>query len=172
MTHVFLEKIDLDITKEDLHIDEMLFNPYSYQQQFIKIIVSPDICINAANVAEVIEHTGKTVKIEAMERLSRLLYQSCRFVADKLNHCGPITCHLFLSSNGSQSFPEHTDPDDVLIYVVEGEKTMKLGNDLITIMPGQALFIPYNTMHQAINNKDSIMLSFGLERYILEKLEL
>jgi mannose-6-phosphate isomerase-like protein (cupin superfamily) len=170
MTHELLEKMNLGIVKEDLHIDQILFSPYSYQQEFIKIIMSPDICINALNIIEVMGHVGKTIKIEAMERLSKPLHQLCHYVANKLNHDGPVTCHLFLAYSGSESFPEHADPDNVLIYVVDGEKTMKLGNELITIMPGQALFIPYNTMHQAINNKDSIILSFGLERYTLEKL--
>lgn len=170
MTYVIIENMNLQITKEDLHVDEILFSPYTYQQEFIKIIVSPDMCISAANVAETMRHVDKTIKIEGMERLSETLYRLCREVSDKMSHDGPVTCHLFLSRAGSESFPEHKDPDNVLIYVVDGEKTMKLGEEMITLTSGQALFMLHDTVHQAINFKDSIMLSFGLERYTLEKI--
>jgi mannose-6-phosphate isomerase-like protein (cupin superfamily) len=170
MTHVSIEKMNLNIVKEDLCIDEILFSPYAYQQQFIKIIVSPDICIDALNVADTIRHADKTIKIEGMERLSKTFYRLCRQIADKMSHDGPVTCHLFLSRLDSQSFPMHTDPDNVLIYVVDGEKTIVLDNEIVTLTPDQALFIPYGMRHQAINHKESIMLSFGLERYTVEKL--
>jgi mannose-6-phosphate isomerase-like protein (cupin superfamily) len=170
MTHVFIEKMNLGITEEDLHIDEVLFSPYTYQQEFIKIIVSPDVCINALNVADTVRHADKTIKIEGMEKLSNTLYRLCRQIADKMSHDGPVTCHLFLSRSGSESFPVHTDPDNVLIYIVNGEKTIVLDNETITLTTDQALFMPYGTNHQAINQKESIMLSFGLERFIVEKL--
>jgi mannose-6-phosphate isomerase-like protein (cupin superfamily) len=171
MTHVVLEMMDLGISKEDLYIDQILFSNFSYEQEFIKIITSPEICINALNVNDTVRHADKTIKIEAMERFSETLYRLCRRIADELNHDGPVTCHLFLSRINSDSFPSHTDPDDVLLYVVDGEKTIILSNETVTLTPGQALFMPYGTVHQAINRKDSIMLSFGLERYTLEKLE-
>lgn len=170
MIHVTFPEMNLNITKEDLHIDEVLFSPYSYQQEFIKILVSPDVAINSANVVETKRHADKTIKIESMEKLSEKLYRLCRDVADELSHDGPVTCHLFLAPAGSESFPRHTDPDNVLIYVVDGEKTIELDEGQIVLTSGQALFMLHDTPHRAINNKDSIMLSFGLERYTLEKL--
>lgn len=170
MSNILKLNMNLGITKEDLFIDDLLFNPYSYQQESVKAIISEDICINLLNVSDLTRHVDKTIKIENMEKLSEKLYRLCRQVADKLSHDGPVTCHLFLAPPGSISFARHTDPDNVLIYVVDGEKVIKLDNEEVTLTPGAALFMQHGTPHQAINNKYSIMLSFGLERYILEKL--
>ena len=170
MKYEKIPDLDLGITKEDLHLDDVLYNPYFYEQELVKVIVSPTHCIAAGSVGEMAEHVDRTVKIEGMEKLSWYLHRRCEQLAAMRNHDGPVTCHLFLARNLSDSFPEHTDPDDVVIYVVEGEKTMLVEGEEIVLRPGEALYMPHGTRHQAINRQASIMLSFGLERYLLEKI--
>jgi len=159
------------IKKEDLHIDKVLFSTHTYEQQLVKIISTPVDHFTASSVGEMIEYKDKTIKIEGMEKLSAKLHASSRMLSSWFNHIGPVTCHLFIAHENSSSFDSHTDPDDVLIYMVEGEKTV-LFKDIepIVIKAGDGLFIPYGIEHQIINHKASLMLSFGLERFLLEKL--
>ena len=71
---------------------------------------------------------------------------------------------------GGYTFKPHTDPDDVLIYVVEGEKGMVVETTVYDLKAGDSLFIPANTPHYAVNNKASIMISLGLEKWMVDKL--
>lgn len=163
--------LNLGITKADLHLDDVLYQPFFYEQELVKVIVSPEQCVTARTVADAVSHVDKTIKIEGLEKLSRTFHQLCGRLAAALDHDGPVTCHLFLARKNSESFPEHTDPDNVLIYVVDGEKTMKVGDKEFVLQPGEALFLPHGTPHQALNRMGSIMLSFGLERFLLEKIQ-
>ena len=104
-----------------------------------------------------------------MEKYNQEIYNYCKYLAKQKNHNGPITCHAFRAYPESISFDTHTDPDDVLLYVTEGIKTIQIDNRYIHLGINESLFIPANTPHRAINNDSSLMLSFGLEKFMCDK---
>lgn len=157
------------ITKEVLAIDEMLSNPYPYEQGLVKYIRNNG-SFTANSPMDVVNNPDVPIKIEGYEYLNRTMYKECGRLADHFNFDGRVTCHLFLSSKGSLSFDMHTDPDDVVVYMVEGSKTFVFDNRSVTLSEGDILSIPKNLPHQAINDEASIMLSFGLESFIEQKL--
>lgn len=158
------------ITESTLEVDDILSSPYPYEQQLVKILTG-DIAIDAQSPSDVLEHSDKVIKIEGYEKLNRTLFRVCQSLAKEFRHDGPVTCHLFVSPAGGKSFPWHTDPDHVILYMVEGYKTMEVeGQGSIVMQPGSSIYIPQGTHHRAINIRSSKMLSFGLERFITEKL--
>lgn len=157
------------VSEDDLDIDGLLAGPYMYEEGFVKHIVG-GIVRQANSLADVIEYADKVLKIEGIEKLSPFLFSTCQQVAEFFQHKGPVTCHLFRSPYGSISFPLHTDPDDVVIYMVKGNKVFKTDSDDVLVNEGEWLHIPKGSMHRGWNIEDSIMLSFGLELFIVEKL--
>lgn len=129
------------------------------------------------NFAEVMKHPNRSVKIERMEDYNSDILSYCLKLEDMYEHAGPITCHLFYAKAGAYSFSEHSDPDDVVLYCCEGMKTISMeghtmgGNPLFTIKEGSRLHIPAGTKHQAINEHEALTLSFGLEKFIEEKVD-
>lgn len=109
-----------------------------------------------------------TIKIEGMERYSKYIFNKCKELGS--NHNGPVTCHAFIAQSNSPSFDMHTDPDDVYIYCIDGKKSMIVNDENITIMPGEFVYIPANTPHQATNTDFAFTLSFGLEKFLKDKL--
>jgi quercetin dioxygenase-like cupin family protein len=97
-----------------------------------------------------------TVKIEGLEKH----YKS---ITHDLGITKKHTVHLYVSPKDSKSFPTHTDPIDVFIYVIEGTKVMEVDNFTHTIKEGEYISIPAGTPHRAINNYNSTMLSIGVE---------
>lgn len=155
---------------EDLFLNNMLYSPYMYEQQLIKFIARSGESNTLVSVNDMINHMGETFKIEGVEKLSDKLHGICRKLADAFEHNGAVTCHLFVAEAGTGSFPMHTDPDDVLMYVVEGSKTIELEDEVIILNAGDSLFLSKNTPHKAINEQASTMLSFGFERFLIDKI--
>ena len=98
-----------------------------------------------------------TVKIEGLETQ----YES---ITHDLGIDKKHSVHLYISPKDSKSFPTHTDPIDVFIYVIEGTKVMEVNNSIHTIKEGEYIFIPAETPHRAINIHDSTMLSIGIKK--------
>jgi mannose-6-phosphate isomerase-like protein (cupin superfamily) len=156
---------------EDLMLDTLLNHPLVYDQNLVKVIDKGG-CYEIRSVAEYIEAKeldNLPIKLEGAENLSEKLYSVSRKLAELFNHPGHVSCHVFISGKGSISFDTHTDPDDVFLYVVQGSKTMIVDGVERRIDEGMELFIPHNTPHKANNIEASIMLSFGLERFMLDK---
>ena len=57
----------------------------------------------------------------------------------------------------------------VFLEVIEGTKNLIVDGEWHTLESGQTLFIPANTPHEVINQDDSLMLSFGLESYLIDR---
>lgn len=156
-----------DITLDDLHLDELLFSPYPYEQQMVKYITADGRQITAFDASEMMKvREHGTIKIEGMEKISKKVFDALK----QIDHHGPVTCHVFIASQNAPSFPDHTDPDDVLIYVVDGVKTMCIDHIDLPLSVGQSIFIKAGTLHRAINHRASVMMSIGLEKFVLEKL--
>jgi quercetin dioxygenase-like cupin family protein len=47
---------------------------------------------------------------------------------------------------------------------------MSVDGKIVDLHPGQEVFIPANTPHEALNDEESLMLSFGLEDFYKNKL--
>lgn len=157
------------ISMESLNIEAILECPMFYTQGLVKYI-SEGRSYDCSNSLQYIQNETKVIKWEGFERYSSTIQREGHYLAKHLGHQGPFTCHLFLSPKGSLSFPIHTDPDDVVVYVVSGQKDFEHDGGVLTVRAGESLYIPANTPHRAINTHDSLMLSFGLERYLVEYL--
>ena len=72
------------------------------------------------------------------------------------------TIHAFRYWENSPSFPEHTDPVDVIVEVHEGEKFIEVKEIMHHLIEGEAVSIPANTPHRALNKKEGLMLSYGM----------
>tara|TARA_B100000768_G_scaffold4311_2_gene5266 strand:- start:2431 stop:2949 length:519 start_codon:yes stop_codon:yes gene_type:complete len=117
-----------------------------------------------------------SIKIERMEAYNSEIFSYCLELEDMYEHNGPITCHLFYAEKNAHSFKKHTDPDNVVIYCCEGMKTIAMeghtmgGEPVFTLKEGAILHIPANTLHQAFNEHEALTLSFGLEKFIEDKM--
>lgn len=141
-----------------------------YDQKLISVIDEESRQIFIDNLKELYKYRSCTIKLEQMEKYNKEIFDYCQFLSKKYYHQGPITCHLFRALKDSKSFGLHTDPDDVIILCVEGTKNIIVDGIKYKLKPQDSLFIPANTPHEAINEEDSLMLSFGLEKFYIEKI--
>ena len=72
------------------------------------------------------------------------------------------TVHVFHNWDGGPSFPEHTDPIDVIIYVLDGCKNVVVNDNPVTLLPGEMVHIPANLKHKATNEHRALILSYGM----------
>lgn len=158
------------IDEATLMIDQFFSSPHPYEQQLVRYILN-DKSYGIFGPMDYLEHgLDKPIKAEGFERLNSTMYQECQRLAGHFNHYGYVSCHLFLSPKGSKSFTMHTDPDDVIIHMVQGRKVFESPDGQVELSAGESLYIPRGTHHRAINVDSSIMLSFGLEQFLEKKL--
>ena len=149
---------------------EVLYNDYLYQERLVSYIDDIGLQRYVEKFSEILGKESITIKLEGMERFSKDLFNKGQELALNYNHKGPVTCHVFYAKENSPSFGMHTDPDDVIIVCVEGKKTLIVDSVYITLNPGEEVYIPYNTPHQALNEYEALSLSYGLERFIEDKM--
>ena len=141
-----------------------------YEQKIISIINTENKQIYINNLKELYEYPFCTIKLEQMEKYNQEIFNHCETLSQKYKHCGPVTCHAFRAFQRSNSFGLHTDPDNVIMYCVHGSKKIIVNNTERILNKNDLLFIPANTPHEAINEEESLTLSFGLEKFYIEKL--
>ena len=159
-------KIRLDEVVEFIH------NPLAYEQKLVSIINTKGEQITLSSFNELYRDELTTIKVEGFEKYSIDVWNKCQQLGLAYNHPGPITCHAFIAKRDSPSFKLHTDPDDVIIYCVEGSKKLLIEDCYTTLTSGMQVYIPANTPHQAFNDSESFTLSFGLENYLKDKARL
>ncbi len=157
------------ISEAMLTIDEFANSNYPYEQGLIKVIRN-NASYAISNQLEYLSTTEHPIKFEGYERLNPVMFRESKRLGDHLGHNGFVSCHVFISPKDSQSFGIHTDPDDVVLYMVKGRKVFEHPEGTVELNEGQTLVIPRNYPHRAINTDDSIMLSFGLELFLEQKL--
>lgn len=157
------------VTEERLAVDKLLDSLYPYDQGLIKIVRDAGM-YDAFSIMDVLEHEDKPLKIEGIERLNFIMHSECQRLGNHFRHKGPVTCHMFRSPKDSISFPMHEDLDDVVVHMVKGRKIFESPSGDLELLEGESIFIPRGVKHRAINVEASLMLSFGLERFIAEKL--
>jgi mannose-6-phosphate isomerase-like protein (cupin superfamily) len=151
--------------------EKFALSNYALEEKIVNIIDEQGRQILIESVSQFLSYQQCTIKIQSMEKYNRAIYQKCLELKEEFNHDGPITCHGFRAYPDSASFGMHTDPDDVYLLVAEGLKTMKANGRYIQLKAGDTLYIPANTPHQAHNTHSSLMLSFGLEKFMIEKID-
>lgn len=160
--------------KRIAEFDTLLSSGFAYSQGLVKMISEDQRDHDLITMGDYFKASNlkimPTIKVEGIERYNEFFAQLVKKVALGFLHKGPVSCHLFWSKPGSPSFPEHTDPDDVVIYVAQGSKLMIVNGEHHWIREGQYLHIPANTPHRAENRDGSFMFSIGLEKYIKDKL--
>lgn len=114
-------------------------------------------------------YNGCSIKLEGLERYSRELAVKCAGLKIMYDHAGPMTCHAYRAYPGSESFGLHSDPMPVFLEVIEGTKNMIVDNEWHTLQAGDTLYISANVPHEAINQDDSLILSFGFESYMIDQ---
>jgi mannose-6-phosphate isomerase-like protein (cupin superfamily) len=158
------------ITEESLRIEEILASPHCYEHGLLWCIRN-GATQQIFNQMEYLEFSqDNPVKIEGIERFNKTIYHASLALGMYLNHDGPVSCHLFLSPKDSLSFPFHQDMEDVVIYMVSGGKSFEGVSGEVEMTAGDSIYIPRGVLHRAVNTNSSVMLSFGLERYLEEKL--
>lgn len=158
------------VTENTLELNKVFESVYLYDERLIKIIDKNGLILDANSQLDLIKYHDCPIKIEGYEKFSNDILYVCRSLARYLAHSGPITCHVFKSPKDSVSFPMHVDPDNVVLYLLKGIKNFIVNNESVLLKEGDWFFIPSNVPHKAINVEDSIMLSIGLEKFIVEKL--
>lgn len=151
---------------------EFIHNPLAYEQKLVSIINTKGEQITLSSFGELYNDESTTIKVEGFEKYSSDIWNKCQQLGSKYNHTGPITCHVFIAKQDSPSFGLHTDPDDVIIYCVEGKKKLLIKDQYIILHSGEEVYIPANTLHQAFNESEAFTLSFGLEKYLKDKAKL
>jgi mannose-6-phosphate isomerase-like protein (cupin superfamily) len=158
------------LTVDCLKLDDLYQSVYPYEQGMIRIVHPDPMKHTASSIMDVIAFEDRVIKIEQYDKFNAVLFAVCRDLGIDFSHQGPVTCHVFVSPAGAESFPEHTDPDDVYLFMLRGEKRIRVEDHEHRLRAGNGLFIPHGTPHEAFTDQDSVMLSFGLEHFIEEKL--
>ena len=160
------------ITLKMLDLDRILMSPYAYEQGLVKMIGEDGKQHTLETVGDYAKasHKNVTIKIEGMERLNRMMFDITNKAARGVLHDGPVSCHCFIAKRMAPSFPNHQDPDGVMIYVVEGTKLLHVGGEEHWLRTGATITLAPDVMHRAENREASVMLSFGFEKFMTEKL--
>lgn len=159
------------VTEESLRILDVLASTYAYEQGLVFTIDHDGLDHRHTSANDYLEHRhGRSTKIEGMERLSPQLWKTCDTIVNGPAARGPFSCHVFIAGLDDSSFPDHTDPDGVFLYVVKGTKTMWVDGIKYVLREDETLYIPPNTAHHAENNYASIMLSIGFDSFMSEKI--
>lgn len=149
---------------------EVLQKDFLYEENLVSYIDSSGKQHCSRSFSDIISRQNVTVKIEGLERFNRKIFQECQRLSSLYVHKGPVTCHLFYSRIGSPSFGLHTDPDDVVIQCIEGKKSMEINGKKIILDSGERVYIPEGRPHRALNEFESLIFSFGLERFLEDKM--
>lgn len=109
--------------------------------------------------------SSETIKIECIELVSAGFMRTAKAVqkAEITESYRDITGHLFKAKAGGYSFPVHTDPVDVIVWCIDGCKTMEVDGREYVVEKGMGLLMPANIPHRATNKFDSVMISIGFE---------
>ena len=153
---------------------EVMFEPFILEEEMVRCIVENDegklVTDTQLSVESLMSNRGNAVNITGMERYCPATQGLVNDVKRSLGHYGPATMHIFVTPTGARSFPEHTDPDVVILCLLEGKKIFEIEGEQFEMEIGKFYRIPADAPHRAVYNEDSIMLSIGLEFFLKDKL--
>ena len=159
----------IEFTEEDFY--KIISSEIMYQEQLIKYIDKDGKEHTARSPADLAVCDDKcTVKVEGMERWSPEIFNLLQEFKDLFKTFDkPVTCHLFKSFKDGYTFKKHEDISDVIIYVLNGVKTMEVNEYEYIIDKNEYILIPKKTPHKATNKHDSMMLSIAFEEFLINK---
>jgi mannose-6-phosphate isomerase-like protein (cupin superfamily) len=95
-----------------------------------------------------------TVKVEGIEKTATI----------KKAFNLPVTdIHLFVAQRTSYSFKWHYDEVNVFLFVLRGQKRLRVRNKTYILNPGQGAVIPKRHLHRAFSRKGTWALSIGFK---------
>lgn len=167
-------KIETRINPRHLFdVDKLLFNAFLIEEECVRVI---DDGVNRAvrSVGDLLSHFDAVKTVVGLERYSPETQELLKDIATTFDHHGPMTMHLYASPADSVSFGPHTDPDDVLVCLLEGEKQFDIDGTTFEMRPGAFYHIPVGTTHHAVSvgENGAVMLSIGLERFLRDKADI
>ena len=127
---------------------------YMYDRTFYIDIDGKDVRI----VSDTYEEYFAKVQIKLAEQFDTLKVEGIERLVD----WNEGTIHAFRYWSGSPSFPEHTDPVEVILEVKEGSKLMEVNGQEVILEEGDIWPIFANTPHRALNEYEGLMFSYGL----------
>lgn len=151
-------------------IDSLLYNPLLMEEECVRV-VSGGLNKLVSTIGSLLEHVNDPKVVVNLERYSKESYAYINDVARSVGHDGPVTLHLYITPSGGVSFPSHTDPDDVVVCLIEGEKRFEIDSVEFDMIIGCCYLIKRGIYHRAVSSGEggSVMLSIGLERFLLDK---
>ena len=153
-------------------IGNFIETDYAFEERIVYAINDDKLQHCIVNLGELQKAMAAdcTIKVQSLEKLNPTIWGLCETFRLIYKHHGPITCHAFIAQAGSPTFAHHTDPDDVHLLVLNGTKRIEMISGKTHILnSGNMLFIKAGTSHCAINDAGSIMLSFGIEKFMEDK---
>lgn len=172
-----VKRIDLplNVSFSEAQIEGLLTSNYLVEQYMIRYFDNENKSHLAHGITELMANRHQAVIIERIHEYNLAMSVATAEVADYFEWDKPRTVFLFISPPLSNSFGIHTDVEHVYIYCVDGTKTLRVEVDGtfedFALAPGEGLFIPKGTRHEATNYDYAVSLSFGLERYLEERIE-
>lgn len=152
-------------------LESLLNSDFAYEQGYVRYIDAQKRIHGANHLGDLFAHEIEpVVKFEGFEKYDIDYFMACQAIAIRLDHFGPVTCHLFKSPAEATSFPLHSDPDRVVIVMLEGQKRFRNHEEDVLLTAGDFILIPKHYPHEAINVTDNLMLAIGLESFTREKL--
>ena len=149
--------------------EKIIEHDFIYQQEMLHYIDTEGkerIVKDLGHLHFLIATQNCSIRLEGLDYYNKSLYDRCL----SLKNNGPVTCHGFWSFKNSKSFPEHIDPIDVFVEVIYGSLNLILDGKSIILNKGETILIPANIKHQAVNDEESLILSFGLEKFLIDKI--
>jgi mannose-6-phosphate isomerase-like protein (cupin superfamily) len=145
----------------------LLSYPSVYDEQLAFRIDEKGMVHRLTGALDAFSMEPKTLKIEAVERVFADINAEMEFLRKRHNHRPPMNAHLFWAQPGSPSFDLHTDPIDVIIELKYGTKVMEVnGERHVLDSDHPSVYIPAGTPHRAINEAESITISYGFLDYL------
>lgn len=133
------------------------------------------ITTSVADIQHLLRHGGSAcIKTNRLEHYDSTMAELANYIRDLVDHAivSHVTLHVFESNHGTESFPMHTDPADVVLCMLDGSKTLDVDDGIspvsVLVTMDAPLYIPMHIPHKATNDEDNIMLSIGIERYTAE----
>lgn len=116
--------------------------------------------------------TPYIVKVNGVDQWSPFTRELCdtliRIVDPNNEVFTTVTIHVFHAVGAGVSFPEHIDPTEVLLYMLEGEdnKRFTIEDKEYDFVDQPYLQLPAYVPHRGINDGSNLMLSIGFEHYL------
>jgi len=158
----FKDKVEMLLTFPDLYLEGMVSR------------IDEDHMIRPVeSMAEAFDNKLKTIKIEELEKVFEWVYLETLNVKREANHNGPCNAHLFWAPANGPSFVRHEDPYDIYLKWMWGTKTIEIDGEVITLnADNPGVWVPAGTPHRGVNIEESIMISFGNERFLEDRWKL